>query len=89
MTDSPEVQKLIRGLEALKFAQKGKLPEVNEAMKHYRNGIVDGISASLEGLTAARNSSAAAQDSEVIPGLDTAIATLNLALEMAKMETGQ
>ena len=80
MTDSPEVQKLIRGLAKLK---------VDQQMKDWREGVTFGVQCSMTALTAAREASVREGDNEVIPGLDAAIAILSLSLEMTKLETGQ
>jgi hypothetical protein len=79
--DTPDMQKLIKGLEKLKRAAADSI------MVDYNRGVVDGISAALEGLVACRN--ACGDAPELVPGLDTAIGTLSLGLEMAKTETGQ
>jgi hypothetical protein len=53
-----------------------------EMMLHYGEGMNHGIEVSIQGLEAARK--AAGESSEYTPGLDLAIQTLKMALDMAK-----
>jgi hypothetical protein len=80
MTDSPEMQKLLRGLK------NAKADIVKHAMADYNRGVVDGLGLAIVALEASRKE---ADGSEYAPGLDLAIQTLSLSLEVAKMETGQ
>jgi hypothetical protein len=80
MTDSPEMQKLLQGLK------KAKADIVKDAMSGYNRGVVDGLDLAIVALGASRKE---AEGSEYAAGLDLAIQTLSLSLELAKMETGQ
>jgi hypothetical protein len=55
-----------------------------EMMLHYGEGVNHGIEVSIRGLEAARNAATGEQNKDLLPGLDLAIQTLRMALDMAK-----
>jgi hypothetical protein len=79
---SPNLDKVLEGL------RKVKDQLVDSQMVHYKQGVIEGIRASLEGLMAARKACEPDKENrpELIPGLEVAIVTLNLAAEMAEIE---